>query len=102
MISVNERAYENRKDIKRSIEADIAYNREPMPFDIIRKYNQNFIFKCSNRVLEVSPNDEYTVYEYGSKGPTIILTGDLMLAITVADCYNQTSSQTSNVFTEQY
>ena len=94
MISVNERTFENRKDIKRSIEADIAHNRE-------------FLFECSNRVLEVSPGNEYCkyayrVYQYGSKGPAIILTGDLITAIAVADCYNQTSSQTSNVFYEQY
>ncbi len=94
MISVNERTFENRKDIKRSIEADIAYNNE-------------FLFECSNRVIEVGPGNEYCensyrIYEYGSNGPAILLTGDLILAITVADCYNQTSSQTSNVFYKQY
>lgn len=102
MISVNERSFENRKDIKHSIEADIAYNREFLKEGENAKYNQNFIFKCSDRVLEVSPNDEYRVYQHGYDCPAIILTRDLILAITVADVFNQTSSQTSNVFYEQY
>jgi len=102
MITVNERTFENRKDIKHSIEADIAHNREFLKEGEDAKYNQHFMFKCSNRVLQVSPNNEYKVFEYLNPFPAIILTGDLMLAIYVADVYNQTSSQTSNVFHEQY
>ena len=102
MIIINERSHSNRESIKTYIEAEIAYNRELLKEGEVAKYNQHFIFECSDNVLQVSPNNEYKVFAYKNPNPAIILTGDLMLAIYVGDCYNQTSLQTSNVFHEQY